>query len=340
VTDAGDLIYSSPSYSGFMFIGLSIRSIQDATLEAEANTFTITGDINAGSDIITNLSADDLDQIVVRDRVVHPAFPDDTFIRLKGNNFAYTTLPATASFTLTPIAVYGTRIVLNANRVIIPGTVTAELLESSAINSKAKTNGGFNVSKFDLDTGDITIRKQDDTKIFDFDAYTGNLSMAGDLDIGEDEAKRHVQVGSKGLLVEDSNGITIHDIPDQPVISGGFYAGHLYFGDVDDASAIITSNLSLTSTWQTIQAKTYSNSNVKAVYLTVQFTAGGLSRFVARPNGSSWGPSYAAPRIDISSTNPFASVPIICPVDSSGKFQVWGSGVRPKCTIWQMGAFI
>jgi len=183
VTDKGDVIFSSPDHGGVLFMGISNNSIQNASLESVATSFALTGNIVLGSNAITGVSAEDLDQVVVKDRLIGGGIPDDTFILMKGNNFIYMTNVATATLGSTSIQVNGSRITLNANRVVIPGTVTAELLEASAIRSRGvggETAGGYPVTELDLDNGDMRIRrKSDDTLLLNFDSSAEKLSLQG-----------------------------------------------------------------------------------------------------------------------------------------------------------------
>jgi hypothetical protein len=286
VTYRGDVIFSSPVYSGYLFVGLSTASIKNATLESTATAFTLTGSISSGSSVITGISIDDLDQVVVKDRLVHVGIPEDTFIQMKGNNFLYMTNPATVTFVDASINVYGSRITLNANRVIIPGTVTAELLEANAINSKAVTTSGYHITDFDLDSGNIRIRKPDDTIVFDFNAssgdltFSGNLSAAGgtftgDLEITSDDAGRHLSIGSEGLYVEDASGTVIHDLPDETIISGYYPLGHLYCnsyseGSIDLLWIISHPNYNI---WYTLTVSNKGNSNVKGVMVSINIAS-------------------------------------------------------------------
>lgn len=272
VTDNGDVIFSVPEFFGVLFLGLSTTSIQNATLEAEATVFTLTGSLTTGSDVITNISIEDLAQVVVRDKIVGNGIPADTQIRMKGNNFIIMTSIATLTLGDTSIEVYGSRITLNANRVIIPGTVTAELLEASAINSKAKTASGFSKTDFDLDNGTMILRKDDDTIVFDFDPDRAGseLIFSGDMEINSDDAGRKLQLGSKGLLVEDASTPTrntIHDLPDASILTDAFYAGHLYF--TANYGTALFNDFTFTGKAE-ITPSLQGNSNVNAVLITVE----------------------------------------------------------------------
>lgn len=178
--NGGDIVYN-PTVGSSLTLGYSTTTVNNGSIESSTSLIQITGNLTNGLNVITNVSSEDLAKIVVRDAVFGDNIPDDTYVQMKGNSYIFITNPATATASGATINASGTRITLNANRVVVPGTVTAELLESSAINSKATVTGGFNKTTFDLDTGDITIRKDDGTEVFDFDASTGDLTLSGDL---------------------------------------------------------------------------------------------------------------------------------------------------------------
>lgn len=55
-----------------------------------------------------------------------------------------------------------------------------------------------------------------------------NGTFSGDLEIGADDADRQLSLGSKGLLVKDSLGSIIHDLPTNNILSGVHHFGHKY----------------------------------------------------------------------------------------------------------------
>ena len=189
------------------------------------------------------------------------------------------------------------------------------------------------------------------------------LDIRGDLTINSDSAGRYLSLGSNGLYVEDANSVVIHDLPSQPVVTGGSYCGHLIYSNGSDSSNYLLNTTTTSSSWVTLTCNTYSNSNVKAVLLNVYIKSnmivGGsthLSSYVGfRPYGSSWNFNVASltdpvpvvcvdetsSGVYLNSVNTYSTV--IVPADSSGRIQFnfpGGYGDVQTLRVFQLGIFI
>jgi hypothetical protein len=183
----GNVVFISLFDNSTIYSGLLDLAITDGFLEASPNEFTLLGDLLIGSTRISNITSEALDEIAVKDSFYHEYLSLETVVLFKGNDYVVVNISAGGTSVQATIEVAGTRIILDANRVIIDGTVTANLLEASAINSKAKTDGGFYKSEYDLDSGAQLLRRDDDTIMLDFDAdRTGSELLLGGTLVGVD----------------------------------------------------------------------------------------------------------------------------------------------------------
>lgn len=209
VTDAGDLIYAN-TQSDTLYYASEAQVLFDPTLEAEAFTHILDGDLALGSTVVTNVDTADLDIISVGDTVIGSGIPDDTYISTMGNSYFTMTQASTITATSQELGIAGSRIILNANKVIVPGSIEARLLSASAINSKARDDNGDHISEFDLDAGDMTFRKQDGTKVLEFtpnpDPGEANLTLRGTLDAGRVSGFTMPETGSSYTVTVASTG--------------------------------------------------------------------------------------------------------------------------------------
>lgn len=239
-----NVIFASLLDSNNVYSGLLDLAIESGFLEARPNEFLITGDLELGTNRISNVSIEDLDSLVVKDNVYNSAILMGAKITFRGPNYLLLDEVSLATAVGTTIQVAGTRIVLDANRVIIDGTVTANLMEASAINSKAKTVGGFFKSEYDLDNGTQKLRKDDDTIVLDFDpdragselllggtlvgvdgTFSGTLSAAGGTFSGNLTAEKIEMSGSVftgGTFVNSIGAVKIIDQFNQVLDAAGF----------------------------------------------------------------------------------------------------------------------
>lgn len=167
---AGNVVFASLYDSSYIYSGLYDTAIAGGFLEAQPNDFEIEGDVVAGSNRISNVSVEHVDSVVVKDNVYSALIPMGARIKFRGPNYLLMDVDAVGTGTGVAIQVAGTRIVLDANRVIIDGTVTANLLEASAINSKERVDDGSGNfrTEFDLDNGTAIWRKKTGETVLDF----------------------------------------------------------------------------------------------------------------------------------------------------------------------------
>ena len=131
--------YTFVDSSGELYYVSLFDERTQARLEAETETETdeFIGDIVNGDYRITGLNGEALTKIVVNDSISGTGIQGNTRVTYKGNGYITLNNPAGESATGRIFTVFGTRLVLSANRVIIPGTVTAGLLEANAMSSIA-----------------------------------------------------------------------------------------------------------------------------------------------------------------------------------------------------------
>lgn len=306
VNNTGDIAFISLEDAGLLYAGLKVKAIEEASLEATPQEYQFTGDLTLNSARVTNLvfgGNTSLNDIVVNDTVYNANIGSGSAsIIFKGANYLVLDQPATVTTTGAEIQVSGSRIILDANRVIIPGTVTTSLLEanaitsdkiqagaitsekisSSAINSVQTTPSGPK-TEIDLDSGTYKFRKANGDVIFDFDANRTNseLILRGDLDVTSDDESRHIQVGSQGLRAQDSGNRVIHDLPQSLSTSQLSYLGHTYWFSADssfpDGVLRLFSGQSIFNTldpftWTTVNSVTAGNTNVRGVVIYVEYS--------------------------------------------------------------------
>ena len=165
--------------------------------------------------------------------------------------------------------------------------ISGGMIETGIIKSTNYVKG-VSGSKFDLHTGYVE---------------TGQGIFRGDVEIGADDADRQLSLGSKGLLVKDGNGVIIHDLPDNPILTGFSSLGHLYYVDGGSDSTVYYSSSAPYRTWTTVTCNTFGSANIKGVLLSIELTGSGsgaspIASIIMRPKGSSWGTgSGLAPRL-------------------------------------------
>ena len=159
-----------------------------------SDSFTITGTITTGSQYIMGISADDLNLIARNDVNVDGLFPTNTLVQFVGPGYLFMSGAATSTIANTTIVFQGSRIYLNANKVVAPGSIEARHLRASAIDSKALTDTSERISEFNLDEGTQIFRRQDGTEVLNFDptrtgselTITGSISLQNNA-VGADQ---------------------------------------------------------------------------------------------------------------------------------------------------------
>lgn len=158
---------------------------QEARLNVETNVETgdATGDLTYLSNRIENISVEDIDLFVRRDKLYATGIQPDTEVTFVGSNYITMSKYATSTVVGASIDVVGTRLLLNANKVIIPGTVEAGLLATDAINSKDRVqsgpNAGEHIYEHDLITGEEKHRNSNGDIIREFTASGGLILSDG-----------------------------------------------------------------------------------------------------------------------------------------------------------------
>ena len=206
---------------------------------------------------------------------------------------------------------------------------------------------GVSGSKFDLATGYIE---------------TGSGVFRGDVEIGSDDADRQLELGSKGLLVKDSLGNIIHDLPNAPTTTGGNSLGHLIMFDGTDSSySIYDEDPAVLTTWTAVVCKLFNSTNVKGALFKIDLLGANYSvpvsyveaRILLRPKGSTWSSSAGlAPELrsktGLAGGSAFTFIEhsgmLSCPVgeDSSVEFNasLRPVGSQSRVKIVQIGVYI
>ena len=226
----GNLLYSSGQLDNTIYPALATKVVGISALESSPSYATITGDITIGLNTIANISNVDLDKMAKGDFVIGVGIPDDTVVSLIGAGYIYMSNPATATSLSTVFEISGSRIFLNANKVIVPGTIEAELMEASALNSKARDVLGNPISEANLDAGTQIYRKADGTVVFDFDPNrTGEeLKFAGTIS-GESTS---VDENAGYILDAETGNATFNDITIKGTGNfGGLNVSHIFNGE-------------------------------------------------------------------------------------------------------------
>ena len=203
VSDAGNIVYSNNQVGVFYYTSEN-NTLFDPTLEGESFLHSFTGDITLGSEVVLNVDVADLGILSVGDALVGVGIPNGAQIALLGNSYLTMTVGATETISDASLGATGSRIVLNANKVIVPGTIEARLLSASAINSKARDDNGDHISEFDLDAGTMVFRNQAGDKILDFDPIRV-----------EDELRIDGNITAKSLICKDINGNVVLDFSNE-----------------------------------------------------------------------------------------------------------------------------
>ncbi len=164
-----DLVFVSNDDESNMYSGLKNTSVK-GFLKASANEFYIMGDVALGSKRISTLTKDAIQSLVKGDNVYHDSLPTDSMILFVGNDYVILNNPANLTYTQASIQVAGSRLVLDASEVLVPGSVTTSLLKTDAIKSQQVDDNGNPISQLDLATGKQLYRKKDGTTVLDFDA--------------------------------------------------------------------------------------------------------------------------------------------------------------------------
>jgi hypothetical protein len=176
-----------------------------------------------------------------------------------------------------------------------------------------------------------------------------------------DGVSRSISIGSDGILAKDGNGVVIHDLPDEPILTNNAYLGHmLWFQDSSTYKIYDVTNFPI-NTWTDVTCLTAGSTNVKAgvfkIYLNSDNNNVGVVEpfnFVwLRPKGSAWGASsdantpegrlYLEDRtggIDSTASVYF----LICPIGTDNKIQFRAnaqpSGNYKRIVINQLGVLI
>jgi len=196
-------------------------TIVQPVMEGAENNYTIKANITNNSDILTDVSAEDLSYLAINDFLIADGIPDKTRVKIKGTTFVYMTNAATATHLDSDITVSGIRIYLNANKVVVPGTIEAKLLSASAINSKAKAIDGNYITDIDLDGGKYKFRKKDGTVVLDFDPERtdSELQITGTMQSG------NFVTGSTGWKIDQNGNAEFQNATLRGNIRTGAYNG-------------------------------------------------------------------------------------------------------------------
>ncbi len=215
---------------------------------------------------------------------------------------------------------------------------------------------GVSGSKFDLASGYI----ETGSGVFRGNLEAAGGSFSGDVEIGSDDANRQLSLGSKGLLVKDSNGVVIHDLPNAVIASGHSYLGHLLFSDgTTSGYTVYNSTSAPEKAWATITCSNMGTTNAKGGIFKVfksgigSATVNPYSYVFLRPNGSSWSNTAGglSPEMrwfmNFNSGNAnqmsFATI-MLCPFDTNYKMQFYTSTVpnstSRQLTIVQLGIYV
>lgn len=139
------LLYIEPS-SLNLYIQLENALIEGIKVEGQNITGNFIGSCDTGSFTIVALDLDEMKKVFVGDIISGGGFTNAE-VEFKGGNYIRLSAQATAdqvnySFNLT-----GSRLTLNANQVIIPGTVTANEIEAKTITANEIAAGTITVGE-------------------------------------------------------------------------------------------------------------------------------------------------------------------------------------------------
>ena len=218
VLNNNSIVYSN-TVNGRLYLATPTNAIIKPTLVGESFTLSFTGDITSGSDIITDVDNAYIDQLAVKDTLSAVGLPSGTKIIALGNTEITISVTATATNTNATIVAGGDRILLDANKVIIDGTIEANLLAASAIDSKARASNGEKITEIDLDSGTQKFRNSAGDIIFDFDpnrvgselAIDGTITVSEIALISEDVENGIIttqKISTGDVTLESSNYVT------------------------------------------------------------------------------------------------------------------------------------
>ncbi len=229
-TATGDLLYdgvnSAAGYAGSLVITSAIDGALYAipsTDDLDLNVTTQTTEVNlvssitGGSKYIFNLDPDDISSMAVGDYVYATGIPEGTKITGLGNTFLTLDHPATLTTSEASIQIIGSRLSLDANMVIVPGTIKAKHLAASAISSKAKVtnesseNYGNPISDINLDTGKQIYYDSDGNKKLILDPATGEYAFYGDVEFSGDLESNNFVSGSAGWQLKQDGNIELNN---------------------------------------------------------------------------------------------------------------------------------
>ncbi len=174
-----NLILSS-SVNGALY-GVLELDLRELNLKPENYIIEIIGSIVTGSRYIKNIDPAEINVLVPRDQISGDGIQAGSKITAVGNNYLIMDKGATLTSSEESLKVFGTRLMIDANKVIIPGTVEARHLAASAISSKAVDSNNNKISEINLDTGKQVFRSADGTEKLILDPANGIFEFAGDL---------------------------------------------------------------------------------------------------------------------------------------------------------------
>jgi hypothetical protein len=234
--------------------------------EVTTDSVIVKGDTSYLGHKITNISVEDIVKFAWGDEITGVVFQADTKVTFVGSNYVELSKYALGDSVAGDVGITGTRLVLNANKVIIPGTVEAGLLATDAINSldrvQSGPNAGEHIYEHNLATGVEIVRDSDGNVVKSFHPdtgleITGNASFSGELKAGtatlgenfvvnpdgtiettgatidgdlivnSDVNNRKVEVGTAGVKVTDSGARVVHDVPPTTTTNIA-WAGHVF----------------------------------------------------------------------------------------------------------------
>lgn len=160
------------------------------TLDTETQTeaLGITCNTQYLSNRLTNISVEDILSISKGDSISGQGIQEGSTVTFVGSTYVVISSVALEDGTDVEIEVLGTRLYLNANKVVVPNTISAGLLETDAINSIDRVadglpNEGQQLYQHDLETG---VEKQYDNtgKLIRQFTPDGGLWLAEGITIG------------------------------------------------------------------------------------------------------------------------------------------------------------
>ena len=165
-----------------------------ARLDVEIENYgeSISCSLNYLDTKVTNISADDISHFAFNDDLTGAGIPDDTKVSFVGHNYIIMSKTASITEASATINVSGSRLLLDANKVVVTGSISARLLETNAINSmdyvtnESSPNYEKKLYSHNLATGEISQYNPEGKLLSHFDSTNG-LYLADGITIGGEE---------------------------------------------------------------------------------------------------------------------------------------------------------